>query len=365
VRQSYPQEESENLSYPSGTLIGTAEDVTKAPRETTRREKGSCFIVPKSLEICAGAGGTAIGLERAGFSHVGLVENDPHACATLRHNRPEWNVVEADVRLVKAEEFAKFDLLSGGVPCPPFSKAGRQLGADDERDLFPEVVRLAEEARPKAIIVENVRGLLDPIFSDYRKRVQKDLENIGYWSEFKMLNASDYGVPQLRPRVILVGLAHQFADRFTWPVPGASAAPTVGEALYEEMSRAGWPGAADWRDIACTVAPTLVGGSKKHGGPDLGPTRARQAWAKLGVEGRTIANEPPGPDHEGLPRLTVKMAAVLQGFPPDWEIVGRKTQAYRQIGNAFPPPIAEAVARSIKKAIRVNRKAKTEADAAA
>lgn len=321
--------------------------------------------MPKSLEICAGAGGTAIGLERAGFRHVGLVESDSHACLTLRHNRPKWNVVEGDVRLAKAADFPSFDLLSGGVPCPPFSVAGKQLGADDERDLFPEVIRLADEGRPRAVMVENVRGLLDAAFDDYRRQIQKELENIGYWSEFKMLNASDYGVPQLRPRVILVALQRQYAERFSWPTPGESSALTVGEALYGEMSSKGWIGAEDWRKTACSVAPTLVGGSKKHGGPDLGPTRARQAWAKLGVEGRTIAEEPPGPEHEGMPRLTVRMAALLQGFPPDWEIVGRKTHAYRQVGNAFPPPVAEAVARSIKKAIRATRRKASEAGAAA
>jgi DNA (cytosine-5)-methyltransferase 1 len=329
---------------------------------TTERK---LLIVPRSLEICAGAGGTAIGLERAGFKHVGLVENDAHACVTLRHNRPKWNVLEADVRTIHAADFPSFDLLSGGVPCPPFSKAGRQLGPDDERDLFPEVIRLADEGRPKAIMVENVRGLLDPVFADYRRHVQQELDGIGYWSEFKMLNASDYGVPQLRPRVILVGLQHRYAERFRWPEPKTTPPPTVGEALYDEISSAGWPGADAWREVACTVAPTLVGGSKKHGGPDLGPTRARQAWAKLGVEGRTIADKPPGPDHEGMPRLTVKMASLLQGFPSEWEIVGKKTQAYRQVGNAFPPPVAEAVARSIKTAIRAPRKAKSEAEAAA
>lgn len=318
--------------------------------------------MPSCLEICAGAGGTAIGLERAGFEHVGLVENDMRACDTLRRNRPNWNVVEADVRLVKAEEFPAFDLLSGGVPCPPFSVAGRQLGADDERDLFPEVLRLADESRPKAIMVENVRGLLDPVFEGYRKRIQRELESMGYWSEFKMFQASDFGVPQLRPRVILVALQRRYADRFAWPEPNQTAPLSVGEALFDEMRSGGWSGAEAWRDLASTVAPTLVGGSKKHGGPDLGPTRARQAWAKLGVEGRTLANEPPGPDHEGMPRLTVKMAALVQGFPPEWEFLGPKTHAYRQVGNAFPPPVAEAVALSIKQALRaVQRKSKAGA----
>lgn len=305
-----------------------------------------------SLEICAGAGGAAIGIERAGFKHVGLIEIDKHAVATLRHNRPKWPVVQKDVRSIRADEFPRFDLLSGGVPCPPFSVAGKQLGEDDERDLFPEMIRLADEGRPKAVMVENVRGLFDPAFDDYRKRIVKEMENLGYWAEFKMLNASDYGVPQLRPRVILVGLKHEYAERFRWPTPNKSTPPTVGETLYDEMSSGGWREAAAWRDLACEIAPTLVGGSKKHGGPDLGPTRARAKWARLGVEGRTIADAPPGRDHEGMPRLTVKMAAILQGFPAEWQIVGKKTNAYRQVGNAFPAPVAEAVARSIKTALK-------------
>lgn len=113
-----------------------------------------------SLEICAGAGGQALGLERAGFSHVALIEIEPSACQTLRLNRPDWNVIEGDVRLFQGEGYDGIDLLAGGVPCPPFSKAGKQLGKDDERDLFPEAIRLAKETDPKAIMLENVRGYL-------------------------------------------------------------------------------------------------------------------------------------------------------------------------------------------------------------
>lgn len=322
--------------------------------------------MPASLEVCAGAGGAAIGLERAGFRHVGLVEIDPHAVATLRHNRPRWHVVQGDLRYIKASDFPTFELLSGGVPCPPFSVAGKRLGEADERDLFPEMIRLAGEGQPKAVMIENVRGLLDPAFDDYRARIQSELANVGYtWSEFKMLNASDFGVPQLRPRVILVALREEYAEHFNWPKPKAARPATVGEVLFDEMASRGWKGAATWRSMADAIAPTLVGGSKKHGGPDLGPTRARQAWAKLGVEGRTLANEPPGPEHEGMPRLTVKMTALLQGFPQDWEIVGKKTHAYRQVGNALPPSVSEAVALSIKKAIRRRPVKKSKSEAAA
>lgn len=309
-----------------------------------------------SVEICTGAGGQALGLHNAGFTHRAVVEIDSHACATLRANHPEWNVIEQDLLADwDASAFVGVDLLAGGVPCPPFSKAGRQLGADDERDLFPRALELAEVLQPKAVMLENVRGLLDPVFADYREGVNQRLRDLGFEPSWRLLNASDYGVPQLRPRVILVAIRKGLRE-FEWPKPCAEPAPTVGEALKDLMAANGWEGADRWAHRANTVAPTLVGGSKKHGGPDLGPTRARQAWLALGVDGKTIAEEAPEPGYAGLPRLTVRMAARLQGFPDDWEFVGRKTNAYRQVGNAFPPPVAEAVGKQIKKAIRAPRK---------
>lgn len=304
-----------------------------------------------SVEICAGAGGQALGLEQAGFRHEAVVEIDPHACATLRQNRPNWQVIEADLHEWEPNGFEGVDLLAGGVPCPPFSKAGRQLGGDDERDLFPRALELAGLIQPKAVMLENVRGLLDPVFSDYRKAVEDRLCKIGYKASWRLLNASDFGVPQLRPRVIMVALRDDL-DEFVWPEPSGTPAPTVGEALKDLMSANGWRGADEWARRANSIAPTLVGGSKKHGGPDLGPTRARAAWLRLGVDGRTIAEEAPSPDFEGTPRLTVRMAARLQGFTDDWQFVGRKTHAYRQVGNAFPPPVARAVGAQIAAAIK-------------
>lgn len=303
-----------------------------------------------SLELCAGAGGQALGLERAGFEHAAVVEIDPHACNTLRLNRPQWTVHEEDLNHFDARLYKGVDLVAGGFPCPPFSIAGKKLGADDERDCFPAGLRIIDEVRPRAVMIENVRGILDPKFSDYRTQIDSTLKKLGYLTQWKLLNAADYGVSQLRPRVVIVALKKQYASEFAWPEPRRKPAP-VGVLLADLMGARGWVGVNEWRKQANAIAPTIVGGSKKHGGPDLGPTRARKAWAALGVDGLGIANEAPEPGFEGMPRLTTRMVARVQGFPDQWGFWGKKTAAYRQVGNAFPPPVAFAVAAAIAKAI--------------
>lgn len=311
-----------------------------------------------SIEICAGAGGQALGLEQAGFEHASLVEIDSHACQTLRINRPHWSVTEGDLHHYSAENLKGIELLAGGVPCPPFSKAGKQLGNQDERDLFPEAIRLVSECMPQAVMLENVRGLLDSVFDEYRAKIISDLKKLGYVAEWRLLNASDYGVPQLRPRVVFVALKKDVAEYFNWPSAHIAPPPTVGVALFDLMDEKGWLGAEQWRDRACDIAPTLVGGSKKHGGPDLGPTRAKKAWASIGVDGMGIADAAPEKEFVGMPRLTVRMAARIQGFPDHWHFSGRKTPAYRQIGNAFPPPVACAVGTQIQAALNAAAKPK-------
>ena len=276
------------------------------------------------VEICAGAGGQALGLAMAGFVHVALVEYETDYCNTLNQNRPEWNVICTDVREFDGKPYKGVDLLAGGVPCPPFSIAGKQLGKDDERDLFPEALRLIKEMEPRAIMLENVRGFLDRGFTEYRQYILKSIEKLGYDTQIKLLNASDFGVPQLRPRVVIVG-------------------------IRKEENK--WKGAKKWAQNANKIAPTLVGGSKKHGGPDLGPVRARNAWAELGVDGRGVANMAPEPDFEGMPRLTSRMLARIQGFPDTWTFGKKKTAACRMIGNAFPPPVAKAVGEKIKECL--------------
>jgi len=310
------------------------------------------------VEICAGAGGQALGLEQAGFEHALAVELDPAACATLRANRPAWKIAEGDVAdpaVWRPADYRGVALLAGGVPCPPFTVAGRQLGATDERDLYAWAVELCGIIRPRVLLLENVRGLSTLRFSAYRQHVLDRLRELGYVPDWRLLQAADFGVPQLRPRTVLVALREQDAPWFRWPSGSDRPPTTVGETLGDLMAARGWCGAAAWASRADKIAPTIVGGSKKHGGADLGPTRAKRAWAALGVDGLGIADFAPDAAAPPtlLPRLTCEMVARLQGWRDDWEwrFSGLKTARYRQIGNAFPPPVAAAVGTAIRRAL--------------
>ncbi|HEX5409633.1 MAG TPA: DNA (cytosine-5-)-methyltransferase [Gemmatimonadaceae bacterium] len=313
-----------------------------------------------SFEICAGGGGQALGLEQGGFRHVALAEIDSDACSTLRYNRPAWTIFEKDVREITGRGFKGIDLFAGGVPCPPFSIAGKQLGHEDERDLFPAALDLIAQSQPTAVLLENVPGLGKARFADYRDKIRERLTRLGFtFIDWQVLNSSNFGVPQLRPRFILVALKGPAVKRFRWPEIELDC-PTVGDVLFDLMASRGWRGAKQWRKRANGIGPTIVGGSKKHGGPDLGPTRAKAAWLEYGVDAMGIANEPPDKDFpaDADPKLTVRMAARLQGFPDDWHFTGKKTAAYRQVGNAFPPPVARAVGMAIRAAILGQRKRK-------
>ncbi|OIJ65225.1 DNA cytosine methyltransferase [Streptomyces mangrovisoli] len=362
-----------------------------------------------SIEICAGAGGQAIGLHEAGFRHLALIEIDKYAAATLDENikvHPKWDwerdncdvlcqdVTEFDPArdLVRSAGFYKrgeVDLLAGGVPCPPFSHAGKQLGEDDERDLFPRILELAELIRPRAVMIENVRGLMDPKFHDYRSRIRASLEGMkpdedgrpGYevvgWDVYE---AAQFGVPQLRPRSILVAFRQDVLKdlKYEAPTPIAKTATVLGKlqktmeervAVFKGTLREDEANRVleKWMEKAATgtVAPTLVGGSKKHGGADLGPSRAKKAWSDLGVSGLGVANapvdgKPTGTEDRDLfraggPMLTVRQAAIIQGFPMYWEFTGGKTAQYRQVGNAFPPPVARAIGESIMDVLKADR----------
>lgn len=304
-----------------------------------------------TLELCAGAGGAALGLEGAGFEPLALVDINHHACDTLRLNRPSWNVIEADMREFDAKAWRGVDLLSGGLPCPPFSLAGKQLGADDERDMFPAMLRLVKETKPRAVLIENVRGILTERFAPYRELIGRELHKEGldtYWAAF---NALDFGVPQSRYRVFMVALRRGKTKPLRWPMPFERLSQTVGTVVGDLMAARGWRGVSRWIETANGPAPTIVGGSHKHGGPDLGPTRARKEWARLGVDGLGLANAAPDPDFEGMPRLTVPMVARLQSFPDEWIFSGGKTQAYRQVGNALPVRLAFNVGSAVKECL--------------
>ncbi|QLY34850.1 DNA (cytosine-5-)-methyltransferase [Nocardia huaxiensis] len=384
-----------------------------------------------SIEICAGAGGQAVGLHQAGFRHLALVEIDKHAVATLKlniegHRLEDWHGDQCDIldfdvnkfkpsrHLIKSGHLLKkhgLDLLAGGVPCPPFSHAGKQLGKDDERDLFPRMLELVKELRPRAVLIENVRGIMDPKFATYRSWIKARLQGgeyidddgtkkfekgLGYRvADWSVLEASDFGVPQLRPRAILVAFRKDVAGISFYKPPAATHTTpvSVAYALEESMktrferyysgekSAQAHAAYKRWHETAIAranelegkgggVAPTLVGGSKKHGGADLGPSRAKAAWRQLGVSGMGVANDIEtcwskhtedrdlfGPDG---PMLTVQQAAIIQGFPPNWEFSGGKTAQYRQVGNAFPPPVAQAVGKAILNILSSSNRNNTE-----
>ncbi|MFB9684654.1 DNA cytosine methyltransferase [Amycolatopsis plumensis] len=321
------------------------------------------------VELCAGAGGQALGLELAGFKHRLAVELDANAFETLRKNIPgEIEINEqprpivrqgdvADPAIFKPEEHREVALLAGGVPCPPFTIAGKQLGANDERDLFAWAVEQVDKVRPRALMLENVRGLSLPRFSGYRQYVLDRLAEFKYVAEWRLLNACDFGVPQLRPRFVLVAMQEDDAKYFKWPEPHSEQI-TVSDAISDLMGVNEWEGLEDWQKLASKIGPTIVGGSKKHGGADLGPTRAKRAWAELGVDAMGVANAAPSKydkfDTAPGPKLTNEMVARIQGWRPEykWEFTGKKTSRYRQIGNAFPPPVAEAVGTAILRALK-------------
>lgn len=206
------------------------------------------------------------------------------------------------------------------------------------------------------MLFENVRGLLDKRFDAFRNSIETWLRDLGYVTHTALLNAKDFGLPQKRPRVFIVGLKSQYARAFHMPEPQPPGL-TVGDLLYPEMASGGWEGADAWRKTACGLAPAIAAGSVKHkGGADYsGGSSARKTWEKIDVSAKSVADHVPARGFTGLPRLTLRMCAQIQGFPDGWEFIGDKISQCRQIGNALPPPLAHAVAQAVAHALRPGR----------
>ncbi|MFJ8963894.1 DNA cytosine methyltransferase [Lentzea sp. NPDC102401] len=317
-----------------------------------------------SLDVCAGAGGLALGLEQAGFDPVLLIDNRDVACETLRANRPRWHVLEMDLLDFVPEDYPQVydvDLLSAGLPRVQASAtATRARGNEAELELLKATIMLVPGVQPRALLVENVPDLaVKPGYEFIRDYVAEELGHLGYRHRWFVVNAADHGVPQSREQGILVAFKGDALDLFEVPASSLEQFVTVGEALVESMTARGWQQAGEWAKQADKLAPTLVGGSWTRGGPDLGLTGSKRAWAKMGVDGGTVADDVPGPDFDwnpelgraGMVKLTVDQAAALQGFPPEWQFAGRKTARYRQIGHASPPPVGRALGQSIRAAL--------------
>ncbi|MGQ4351714.1 DNA cytosine methyltransferase [Streptomyces drozdowiczii] len=311
------------------------------------------------VDVCAGAGGLALGLEQAGFDPVLLLDKKAVACETLGLNRPHWKVLEMDLLDFVPDEHPQtydVDLLSAGLPRVKSSATAARAETDEEEQLLRAAVLLAHSIQPRAVILENVPGLVDAdVFAPLRAFVREELEHLGYRLHWFVLNAADFGVPQVRKQGVLVALKERYFDRFRPPVPTVEEHVPVGRALRDSMAARGWGGADAWADRAVSVAPTLVGGSDNRGGADLGPTGTKAAWARMGVNGGALADEVPGPetaDTPGLIKLTAAQTALLQGFPEEWLFAGRKTARYRQIGHASPPAVGEALGLAVAEALR-------------
>jgi DNA (cytosine-5)-methyltransferase 1 len=316
------------------------------------------------VDVCAGAGGLASGLESAGFSPTLLLDNKSQACETLLANRPQWNVVCEDLIDFLPEEHPEVldvDLLSAGLPRVKASAAVGRGDSEPELRLLKAAVYLVHAVQPRALLLENLPALVDsPVYADVRSFVEDELAHLGYGSHWFVLNAADFGVPQERLQGVLVALREPWSHAFAPPTPTVSKHVPVGQALRRSMGARGWPEADAWADQAWSVAPTLVGGSDNRGGPDLGPSGTKRAWARMGVNAGAFADEVPGPDYvwprsndvTEMLKITVDQAAVLQSFPPGWQITGRKTARYRQIGHATPPPVGRALGTAVATALR-------------
>ncbi len=325
-----------------------------------------------SIELFAGAGGLALGLERAGFQAVLLNEWDKHACATLRHNRPNWNVLEGDVCDIDFTPYrGKIDLLSGGFPCQAFSYAGKGEGFNDIRGtMFFQFARAIEEVQPKVILGENVRGLLSHDSGRTIATIKQTLRDLGYvLVEPRILNAVHFRVPQKRERVMIVGIRADLADKaqFMWPEPhirqmtmtdalkagelyDCDVPVSIGQS-YTEYKKSVLdlvPQGGCWRDLPDDVAREYMKGSYFLGGGKTGMAR-RLGWHEpsLTLTCAPAQNQTERCHPDETRPLTVREYARIQTFPDDWVFQGSMNQQYKQIGNAVPVNLAFAVGQSL------------------
>lgn len=321
----------------------------------------------RAIDIFSGAGGLSAGLRSAGWEVVAAVEFDKWAARTHHANFPESETIQADIRSIDWRRFQNIDLVAGGPPCQPFSVSGKQLGNEDLRDMVPEFVRVVQAVRPRAFLMENVKGLASPKFAHYLDGAVEKLRALGYTVSYEVLNAADYGVPQQRERVFVVGMLD---GQFTFPrrTHGEGLARpwvTVGEAIADApadvpnraivtyckkpvlrkspfagmlLNGKGRPLNLDGPSL---TIPASAGGNRTHLIDNDGVLLRYHAHLMNGGEPRQGIVP-------GCRRLTVRESARLQGFEDDFVFLGPKSKQYSQVGNAVPPRLAAAVCRKIR-----------------
>lgn len=332
----------------------------------------------KSIELFAGAGGLALGIEKAGFDTIGLIELDTFAAKTLKVNRPHWNVINEDISKISNLDLEEYfsikkyelDLLSGGAPCQSFSYAGKRLGLEDTRGtLFYHYAIFLEKLQPKMFLFENVKGLTSHDKGNTYKTIMKVFESEGYLVKSKVLNAWDYGVPQKRERMIMIGIRNDLKDsiHFEFPKP-RDYKPVLRDVLLDCPKSEGMVYSEHKRELFELVPP---GGYWKDIPEDKAKEFMKSTWymtgGRTGILRRLSLDEPSltiltSPSQKQTERchplearpFTIRESARIQSFPDDWEFQGSIANQYKQIGNAVPVELAYEVALKIKESLENN-----------
>lgn len=323
----------------------------------------------KGIELFAGGGGMALGLEQAGIDDVAFVEYDHAACETLRLNRPNWNVIESDIHEVDfTSYFGKVDFVSGGAPCQAFSYAGKKLGFGDTRGtLFAEFARCISEIQPKMFLFENVRGLLSHDHGRTFETIRHEFISHGYQVQYRVLNASYFGVGQKRERLIAIGIRNDIADRISFKYPIPDEKQTILRDVLKNVPDSPFQPYSDkkkrvmelvppggcWVDLPDNIAREYMGRSYFSGGGKRGMAR-RIAWDEPCL---TLTTSPSQKQTERChPEetrpFTVREYARIQSFPDSWSFTGTLSNQYKQIGNAVPVELARRIGEQIIKALQ-------------
>ena len=329
----------------------------------------------KTIELFAGAGGLALGIEKAGFETIGLVEFNKDACDTLRKNRPDWNVICDNIENVSGQNLeelfhikrGELDLLSGGAPCQSFSYAGKRLGLEDARGtLFYHYAVFLEKLQPKMFLFENVRGLLTHDKGKTYQTILNIFEKAGYDIQKEVLNAWDYGVAQKRERLITIGIRKDLSEKLTYIFPEKHEyKPVLRDVLQNVPASCGVPYGENKRKIFELVPP---GGYWRDIDPEIARTYMKSCWnmegGRTGILRRMSMDEPSltvltSPSQKQTERchplearpFTVRENARCQSFPDEWEFCGSVMSQYKQVGNAVPVNLAYEVAKKIHESL--------------
>lgn len=328
-----------------------------------------------TIELFAGAGGLALGVEKAGFLTIGLVEVDRDACETLKVNRPKWNVICDDIANVSGQDLEgrfgikkrELDLLSGGAPCQAFSYAGKRLGLEDARGtLFYHYALFLEKLQPRMFLFENVRGLLTHDDGKTYRTILEIFEKTGYTIHKEVLNAWDYGVAQKRERLITVGVRKDLKKKIRFSFPKKHEyKPVLRDVLQDVPESAGVPYGENKRKIFELVP---AGGYWRNIDPEIAKAYMKSCWnmegGRTGILRRMSMDEPSltvltSPSQKQTERchplearpFTVRENARCQSFPDEWEFKGSVMSQYKQVGNAVPVNLAYEVAGKIREAL--------------